>query len=96
MDIVTELIKENMKEKKLIRPSGTEVKLKGACYVHDVITSRVEQILNQVNIQLILATAIPSFSTTKKFLEDGLEKLKRRRHGETDDVMDYVFVERNC
>ncbi|XP_005106162.1 vacuolar segregation protein PEP7 isoform X1 [Aplysia californica] len=94
MMIVKDMIRMRMKENKLIRPSPRQVKQRGSRHVHELMNSRTEAVLNQVNFQLQLASAIRSFQGSKDSLDGALKELSVRRETEKSEGQEFVIVDK--
>ncbi|XP_059164197.1 uncharacterized protein LOC131947112 isoform X2 [Physella acuta] len=95
MNLVQELTQERMKKNKLIRPSKTQLQRRGTKYVYELMSSRVENLLNQVKFQLQLATTLNSFQASKKALETGLAEMKKKREEDIKETNDFFFVQKD-
>uniref|UniRef100_A0A0B6YVB4 Uncharacterized protein n=1 Tax=Arion vulgaris TaxID=1028688 RepID=A0A0B6YVB4_9EUPU len=97
MLLVKEMIKDSLKENKLITISQIHISKSGTKYAQEAMQLRVEAILNQVNNQLCLLSANRSFQTSKASLQKGLEELKKRKDSNDnneDEKHDFVFVDK--
>ncbi|XP_070173944.1 uncharacterized protein [Littorina saxatilis] len=69
LELMKEMIRTQMKEHKLIRPSRRSVKEHGRAHVQQIMLVRTRDILDQVTLQLRFKSANRNFSNTKQALE---------------------------
>ncbi|XP_067670111.1 uncharacterized protein [Haliotis asinina] len=71
-EITQQLIKEQMRDHKLIRPSRRQLKKHGASHAEHIMQQRSRDVLASITVQLQLKSANRSFPQTKKCLDEAI------------------------
>ncbi|KAK6962445.1 vacuolar segregation protein PEP7 [Biomphalaria glabrata] len=90
MELLKVILQERITKNKLIKVSNSRFKSYGTRYIHNLMYSKVENVLNQILNQLQLVSVLRSLSASKKALEDALTSLQNAPP-EVDET-DYVIV----
>ncbi|XP_076435483.1 uncharacterized protein LOC143275341 [Babylonia areolata] len=75
LELMKEMIRTQMKEHKLIRPSRRTLREHGRAHVQQIMASRTREVLEQISLQLRFKSANRSFPAVKEALSSTLQQL---------------------